>query len=175
MLAQEDDYSHMVGLGLVMWIFLVLFIVLSAAIGGATLCDTFTAPSSSCSAGPCAVWQSGCGCSTCTMPSHWFEGSLAWCRPLIQVCCARLVRLGVHDCLGRAAVHHQHQARVGGALCDARGPCAHAQAGAAASLPASCAFLASHVHFAASSIAASCLLSAAIIHNIACLLPHWCT
>ena len=30
---QEDDYSHMVGLGLLMWIFLVLFIVLSAKIG----------------------------------------------------------------------------------------------------------------------------------------------
>lgn len=30
---QEDDYSYMVGLGLLMWIFLVLFIVLSAKIG----------------------------------------------------------------------------------------------------------------------------------------------
>ncbi len=34
----------MVGLGLVMWIFLVLFIVLSAAIGGATLCSISADP-----------------------------------------------------------------------------------------------------------------------------------
>ena len=34
-LAMEDDFAHVVGLGLPMWCFIIVFVLLSSAIGGA--------------------------------------------------------------------------------------------------------------------------------------------
>ena len=33
-LAMEDDFAHVVGLGLPMWCFIIVFVLLSSAIGG---------------------------------------------------------------------------------------------------------------------------------------------
>ncbi len=37
-------------------------------------------PSPLCSNGPCAVRRMCCKCPTRSMPSRWFESSLAWCE-----------------------------------------------------------------------------------------------